>query len=194
MALLDEGEVKLFGKYWGDNDLAHNDDFWADVYEHYSKEPRDAPLPVQYNPLTVRRVLGMLNCPPGECGKCCFYKTIKVNAYDIQRIIDSTSYSSEEVKGFVNTEDDKMYLNGHPDGCPFLKENSCTVYEARPDACYLFPIGSKDAELGGKAVQQMQMRIRCPQALDVARKLITQALSKGDKLLLPDLTIIQKVF
>lgn len=190
---LDEGEVKLFSKYWGDNDLVNNEDFWQDVYGYYSLEPRDAPLPIRYTPLTVRKVLGMLDCPPGQCGKCCRYKTIKVSAYDIQRITEKTSYSLEDLKGLLKTKEGMTYLNGHPDGCPFLKDNSCTIYEARPDACYLFPIGSKDAALEGKIVQQMLIRIRCPQALDVARTLITQALSKGDKLLLPDLTIIPKV-
>jgi len=71
-----------------------------------------------------------------------------------------------------------------------IKPINDTTYEVEMPSGDKVEIGDREAALGGKLVQQMTMRIKCPQALDVARKLITQAMSKGDKLLLPDLTII----
>lgn len=195
MPYFDTGEIKLFGKYWGDNDLVHNEGFWEDVYAYYSQEPHDAPLPLRYTPPTVRMVQGMLDCPPGVCGKCCnTYKVVPLWPYDIRRIIEKTSFTMEYIEGIINTaEDGKMQMTSHPDGCPFLKDNVCTIYEARPDSCWLFPIGFRDSLLEGKVVQQMTIRIRCLPALTIAREVITESLSKGDKLLLPDLSIIPKV-
>lgn len=192
MASFDEGEVKLFSKYWGNNDLASTEEFWADVYEYYSKEPHDAPLPLVYNPQTLRMVQDLLNCPPGKCGDCCRYKKIKVMPFDVERIVENTTYTLEDLNKLLVVEGDKKHLNGYPNGCPFLKRNRCTIYKYRPDDCYLFPFSGQDAVLNGAMVKQMWIRIRCPVALAVARTVITRALSKGDKLLLPDLTIIPK--
>lgn len=195
MIQLDEGEIKLFSKYWGNNDLVNNEEFWGDIYAYYSKEPHDAPLPLRYTPTSARMVLEMLNCPPGKCGACCStYKVVRITAYDVERIIKRTSYDFEYLKGIIGLKDKdgNFFMNSYPNGCPFLKKNKCTIYEARPDACYLFPIGCRDATQEGGAVLQMIIRIRCRPALDVTRELIAQAM-KGDKLLLPDLTIIPKV-
>lgn len=194
MVELDVGEQKLFAKYWGDNDLVHNEGFWEDVYAYYSQQPRDAPLPIKYTPLTVRMVLGMLKCPPGECGACCTYEITPIWPYDIKRIVERTAYSVEDIEKLLQTKPgtDKRYLNNTPDGCVFLKDNICTIYEARPDACYMFPIGFKNAALEGQLIQQMLIRLRCPQALAVAREIITESMSMGNKLLLPDLSIIPR--
>lgn len=194
MPYFDAGEMALFAEYWGDTDLAHNEGFWEDVYKYYSQEPHDAPLPLRYSPSTVRRVQDMLVCPPGECGGCCnTYKMVPLWPYDIRRIIEQTKYSKKYLARITHTrENGTMFMNSHPDGCVFLKDNVCTIYEARPDACWLFPIGSRDSLVDGKAGQQMTIRIRCPAALAIARELITESLSTGKMMLLPDLTVIPK--
>ena len=65
------------------------------------------------------------------------------------------------------------------------------IHFQRPDACYFFPVGGEIATSGGKEVAQMYIRIKCPEALAVAREVITKSL-KENQLLLPDLTIIPK--
>lgn len=193
MIALDEGEVQLFSKYYGRTDLVKDEEFWTDVYGYYSKEIRDAPLPMLFSPSTLRIVTDMLDCPPGLCGKCCYYNHIELNDYDIRRITENTSYTEEDLKKLIVVKDNKMTLCGSPDGCPFLKDNACTIYKFRSDACYMFPFMGKSVMLGNERVKQMQIRIKCQPALVVARKIITEVMGKGDKILLPDLTIIPKV-
>lgn len=193
MVDLDEGEARLFAKYWGDNDLVNNEEFWDDVFEYYSKEPRNASMPIKYTPLTVRKVQGMLNCPPGECGKCCkTYGVVSVSPDDRHRITENTECTEEELLKILTIDEKGVYINSKENGhCPFLENDACKIYDYRPDTCWLYPFGFKEATLGGKLVQQMVIRIKCRPALDVARTLITQAM-REDKLLLPDLTIIPK--
>jgi len=192
MISLDEYEVQLFSKYYGKNDLVQDEEFWGDVYGYYSKEYHDAPLPMVFSPSTLRIVREMLDCPPGLCGKCCYYNHIQLNDYDLRRITENTRYTEEDLKKLITEKDDKMTMSGDPDGCPFLKKNRCTIYKFRPDACYMFPFSGKSMMIGNERVKQMQIRIKCQPALAVARKVITEVMGKGDKILLPDLTVIPK--
>lgn len=186
---MDEGTAKLYAKYWGNGELVNNDGFWEDIYEYYSHEYCDAPLPLEYNPTTVRMVLDLLDCPPRKCGKCCRYNKLKLRPTDIQKITDNTSYTMKDLGLFRDSG--KTYMDCS-NGCMFLKDNSCTIHKFRPDACFFFPIGSKDVVSGGRDTKQMIIRIKCPTALDIARKVITEAMSKDNLLLLPDLTIIPR--
>lgn len=193
MVSLDEHEVKLFSKYWGRNDLVEDEEFWQDIYGYYSRELHNAPLPMVFSPYTLRIVSDMLICPPGICGKCCYYNHTEINDYDIRRITENTKYTEEDMKKLIIVKDNRMTMNGHPDGCHFLKKNRCTIYKFRPDACWIFPFSGKSMMIGNVQVKQMQIRIRCQAALDVARKVITEVMGSGDKILLPDLTVIPKM-
>lgn len=193
MSLLTSGEQYLFSKYWGREDLAKCDEFWEDVYGYYSKEIADAPLPLEYNPLTLRMVSEMLDCSPGECGLCCFYKKVQLKANDILRIIDSKSATEEELTKLIQKDSEgNRYMSCYPNGCYFLKDKQCSIYKYRPDTCYLFPFSGSDASMDGKNVRQMQIRIRCRPALVLTRKLIEKSVANGDRLLLPNLMIIKK--
>jgi len=191
MISLDSGETKLFSRYWGREDLIDDEDFWRDVYDYYSQDIGDAPLPLTYNPNTVRMVLEMLDCRPGVCSKCCHYPNTQLNLNDIRRIVENTRYTQEDLGKLIVTKENKLSLNCK-NGCPFLKKHRCTIHEYRPDACFFFPISGKAAMIGDEKVKQMQIRVICKPALAVARKIITEAISKGKSLLLPDLTIIPK--
>lgn len=193
MVELNSLQSALFSKYWGRNDLVTDEEFWRDVYAYYLEEAiaGSAPLPLRFNPYTVRMVREWLNCPPGLCGKCCRYDTVQLNKNDFTRIAENTSYTEEDLKKLTTIKEGMPALNGEQ-GCPFLKDNTCTIYEFRPDACYMFPFDGRDAVLDGKPAKQMQIRLICEPALAVARKIITETVSKGKSLLLPDLTIIPK--
>jgi len=192
MFSLDEGEVKLFSKYYGRNDLVQDEEFWQDVYAYYVLEVHNAPLPMEYNPSTLRIVKEMLVCPPGVCGKCCYYNHVELHDYDIRRITENTEYTKEDFKKLITVKDNKTVMSA-AGGCPFLKDNACTIYEFRPDACWMFPFSGKSMMIGNVQVKQMQIRIKCEPALAVARKVITEVMKDKDKILLPDLTIIPKV-
>lgn len=192
MVSLDEHVVKLFSKYWGNDNLVENEEFWQDVYAYYSKELSNAPLPMVFSPSTLRIVSEMLVCPPGLCGGCCRYNHIELSDYDVRRITENTKYTEEDFRKLIVMKDNKMTMDG-ADGCPFLRDNACTIYKFRPDACYMFPFSGKSMMIGNEKVKQTQIRIKCEPALKVARTVITEVMGKGDKILLPDLTIIPKM-
>jgi len=190
MNLLTSGEQFLFSKYWGRNDLTECDEFWEDVFNYYSKETRNAPLPLEYNPLTMRMVFDTLKCPPGECGLCCNYKRVPMQDYDIQKLLDNECATEEELSKIIKiTSDGNKYMDCE-NGCFFLKDKTCSIYQYRPNVCYLFPFSGEDCVMDGKNTKQMMIRIRCKPALEVTRELITKSLSTGKKLLLPNLMII----
>ena len=193
MNLLTSGEQFLFSKYWGRYDLVEYDEFWDDVFKYYSKEIQNAPLPLEYTPLTVRMVSEMLDCPPSKCGLCCFYKRVKLKNNDILRIIDSKSATEEELAKIIQKDaSGERYMSCSPNGCYFLKDNACSIYKNRPDTCYMFPFGNDECEIDGRKTSQMTIRIRCKPALELTKTLIKKSLATGDKLLLPNLMIIKR--
>ena len=168
MAELTKREQMLFVQYGGNQDLVNNDEFWQAAFDCYSQEIKSVPLPLRYNPLTVRMIHDMLDCPPGECGKCCYYIKIPLKANDIKRITENTSYNDLD-RLIVIDKDGSKYFTGQPDGCPFLKDNTCTIYKYRPDVCYLFPIqsGMFATTSDGQQIQQMYIRVKCPQTMKI---------------------------
>ena len=189
---LTKGEEWLFAKWWGDSDIPQKSEFWQDALKVYSEEVVNVPLPIQHNPQTVRLVLDMLDCPPGECGECCKYDRIPILPHDLERIIENTKFTMEDMKELIVSEDGKGYLRG-TNGCPFLKRNRCIIYKYRPDACYLYPIQSpREVYWDNKKTEQMMIRVKCPQSMEVVKKIIFRALREGDRLLLPNLMVIEK--
>ena len=122
----------------------------------------DAPLPTG----SAYKILESLDC--SDCnGWCCsFYKHYPTTPKDLKRIFDN-----------VNLDD--VHIGS--EGCVFLKDGRCSIYEFRPEFCRLYPI----QENAGK----MYMRLRCQPAIDLIRKVIKGALM--GRLLLPDLRIVE---
>ena len=194
MSELTIAERELFAKYWGQEDLAHNEDFWADIRVRYMGSDKVITLPVSYNPLTVRRVLDMLKCPPGVCGLCCRYKTIHITSDDILTIIENTGYTQEDMDGLLKEDDKGKYLEGLPDGCPFLMDNACAIWEHRPSVCYLYPIqGGRTAFLGEEQISQMIIKLKCPASIGIVEKVMQRAVTENpNMMLLPDLSLVNK--
>lgn len=186
-----KGEQELFAKYYGVEDLVDNDEFWKDVLIHL--KDTNAILPMEHNPENVRVLSEMLDCHGGDCGECCRYGITPIYPIDIKRILDSGKKTLDELQNCIYTrKDGSTYMRGEPVGadCPLMKDNVCTIYEARPNACWLFPV-----QMGGvivNNVKQISYRIKCKSSVDVIRKIIGAAIHKEDKILLPNLKIINK--
>jgi len=190
VARLSLAEQRLCSKYWGRADLVYDDEFWEDVVKSY--HGTNIPVPLKYNPLSVRRVLDMLDCPPGKCGQCCNYGYTPIFDQDIKRIVDNTDYREEQVRSFLVEKDGALGIDG-TNGCPFLKDNVCTIYEFRPDTCYLFPIQyAIKARMDGEDCEQMVIRLKCAPGLKILRTLFTEAVEGGYFMLLPDLSLVPK--
>lgn len=188
MADLTAEEQRLFAKYWGVKDLHLVDEFWTEVLLFYTE--RVVPVPLPYNPYSARRVLEMLECPPGKCGLCCRYEKLPVDALDLNRIAEHTDYSMEFLQSVLKVGDDGSIYIPCIGGCPFLRDNACDIYEHRPNVCYFYPINQpRLAELGGQPFQQMTIRVKCPSSVNIIRILMTESLASGG-LLLPDLSIV----
>jgi len=191
VANLTSGEERLFSKYYGKSDLVNNKDFWVDV----GKELNDfnIVLPMEYAPDTVRVLQGMLDCKPGECGECCRYGITPIYQYDIHRLISSGKKLEDLQQCIYTRKDGSMYMRGEPVGadCPLLKDNACSVYSARPDVCWMFPVQKGAHMIGDKGF--IRYRLRCKPAIEVARRVFGGALKGGGYMLLPNLTLIKEV-
>lgn len=92
--------------------------------------------------------------------RCCRTPTILLSPYDILRLKQCLGITSGEfLERYTLREIDQwshlplVFLNvfdSKGEGCPFLGEDGCRVYEHRPAACRLFPItmGSQLTEQG----------------------------------------------
>lgn len=183
-----ENEERLFAKYYGDFHLEANEDYWKDAFELL--QGQNIAMPMAYNPQSTRLVLSWLGCY--MCGDCCRYDLLPLFPHDAERIMANSEYDLEFLKQHIKRDKGKSYLicTG---GCPFLKDNKCIIYDYRPDACYFYPLQAPDeAVWDGKKVEQMVIRAKCQQSFKLIRKIITRALDEGNRMLLPDLKVINK--
>ena len=186
-----KGEEVLFSKYYGQDNLQDNDAFWEDVIVHLNDY--DVVLPMEYTPENVRVLHGLIDCQPGACGECCRYGQTPIYEYDIHRLTKSGATTMEKLQTCVYTrKDGSMFMRGEPAGadCPLLENNVCTVYDNRPDVCWLFPVMKGPRMIGNKGM--VRYRLKCKPAVDVAKTIFKGALSVGGYKLLPNLTIIKE--
>jgi hypothetical protein len=75
------------------------------------------------------------------CANCCRVATTQVTERDSEQL---AKFLRIKLAVFlrdytVETEDEGRILKRDENGCVFLSGNLCTVYEARPNTCELFP-------------------------------------------------------
>jgi len=76
------------------------------------------------------------------CANCCRVATAKVTERDIEKLARYLRISPARfVADYTQeSEEDGLVLKRTDEkGCVFLDGNTCTVYDARPDACEKFP-------------------------------------------------------
>ena len=113
-------------------------------------------LPLRYNPLAVRRIHDMFHCE--RCGACCRdYENVSVTQEDCNR--------APEIIPYVTVTDGRMSTKG---GCPFLTDEGCSIYERRPDTCWLYPLQSP-ITYGGD--ERMVIRLKCEAARNVVQEI-----------------------
>lgn len=78
------------------------------------------------------------------CGKCCTGSPgyVYLSEPDVYRLADHLQMSAKDfLEQYARKEDDVYVLRDRPGSydCTFLKNNQCSVYEARPTQCRTFP-------------------------------------------------------
>ena len=77
-----------------------------------------------------------------QCGNCCRVATAVVTERDAERLARALRISRARFLAEYTTEDPeegRILRRSGETGCVFLEGSTCTVYEARPDACQRFP-------------------------------------------------------
>ena len=75
------------------------------------------------------------------CANCCRVATTQVTDRDAERL---SHYFHMKVSDFfreytIETQEEGRILKRNENGCIFLEGNLCSVYDARPNTCELFP-------------------------------------------------------
>ncbi|HYL74823.1 MAG TPA: YkgJ family cysteine cluster protein [Bryobacteraceae bacterium] len=77
-----------------------------------------------------------------QCANCCRVTETGIDARDIERLSKFLGMTRDEfLRDYTQraADDNELILKRNENGCVFLKDNLCTVYEARPQNCEKFP-------------------------------------------------------
>lgn len=76
-----------------------------------------------------------------ECANCCRVATTQIGTRDAERLARYLGVRVETLLRDYTVEagDEGRILRRKEGGCVFLEGNLCSVYDARPDTCRLFP-------------------------------------------------------
>ena len=76
-----------------------------------------------------------------QCANCCRVPEVGITERDIEKLAKFVGATRPEFLRDYTQRDEKdhLILKRTESGCVFLKDNLCTVYEARPHNCVNFP-------------------------------------------------------
>ncbi|MFC1988499.1 YkgJ family cysteine cluster protein [Chloroflexota bacterium] len=113
-------------------------------------------------------VLGQINCEKCDA-RCCRSSTfaefgIPFLSKEYENLVERVS-EEKLVKIGVKLVGNSRYI---PTPCPFLKKNTCLIYDIRPVVCVNYPLDSAAEDNQGEKV--MSLNPLCPEARRIARR------------------------
>ena len=106
-----------------------------------------------------------------ECANCCRTTPVLVTKNDVKKISNHLRISAKQFlkKYILEDINGEMTLNGVP--CKFLnKDNSCTIYEIRPEACRRYP-HTDEKEYPRRTTFNLANTLICPAASHILDQL-----------------------
>jgi len=102
-----------------------------------------------------------------QCANCCRYSIVTVRAAEVARIAAFLNLDEAAVAQHYTVPDGESprarTLRSDRNGCVFLKDNRCTIYAARPEACRNFPhVAPGRHSLGGRLESHCRWAPLCP--------------------------------
>jgi len=76
-----------------------------------------------------------------KCGNCCRVATTQINERDSERLARFLGMRlADFLRDYtIDSPEEGRILKRDENGCVFLEGNMCSVYDARPNTCELFP-------------------------------------------------------
>lgn len=77
-----------------------------------------------------------------QCANCCKVATVTVSQRDVERLARHLRITAAKFRADYTVESEeegRILRRSDAAGCAFLRETTCSVYEARPDTCQRFP-------------------------------------------------------
>jgi len=100
-----------------------------------------------------------------QCANCCREGEAGVSARDIEKLAKFIGVSRQEFleKFTMRASDGELILKRTQTGCVFLKDNLCTVYEARPKSCAHYPhLVRGDGSIASRMWLMPERAVYCP--------------------------------
>jgi len=112
------------------------------------------------------------------CANCCRVATTQVTVRDAERLARHLGMKVPDLLRdyTVETPDEGRILKRDQNGCIFLEGNLCSVYEARPNTCELFPhLVKGNGSLVSRMWHMPDRAVYCPIVFNTLEKFKTEA-------------------
>lgn len=142
-------------KRYGEKQRAESQRFRAWMKRHNFAERRFKAI--------AQAVEDSIDCT--QCGNCCRVATTQIGDRDVERLARYLGMPIAQFLRDYTTEapEEGRILKRNSDGCIFLQGNSCSVYEARPKTCELFPhLVKGDGSLVSRMWHMPDRAVYCP--------------------------------
>lgn len=155
-------------KRFGEKQRAENLRFRAWMKRHNFVERRFKTI--------AQEVEDAIDCT--ACANCCRVATTQINERDAENLARHLGVKLREFwrDYTIETPDEGRILKRDENGCVFLQGNLCSVYEARPHTCELFPhLVKGNGSLVSRMWHMPDRAVYCPIVFNTLEKFKSEA-------------------